>query len=420
MTAREPDSLRDDPAREKASAPLREKGVFAVGAALAVLCAVAVIVRAKIVYFTVGQENAGSEIDNLGLVIQLSAMVVGVIAIHLASSRRAAMNVLIAEGIVCMACHGWHAAIYAGGVVLWYGLCSWPPLPRMLRVVLGLGVLVGMNALGFLGEELRAPAYLFSLIFTLRMIMFAWDRWQNDFEPAAFRDYVIYMAPAPLVVMPPYFLIIPVFSGFNDRFEHGLTRAKVRRIVRHLGWAALFGGMRAAVDPTGIDHNLFGHLVAGVMVAGAYAHGYIALLLVHGIDERLPLVRPLLATRFVDYWSRYQVHQKDAQMFLFFTPALLKLRRKNRYFAIAMATTWTMLVGNTFLHVATRYCFMPGLYERVRWLMVINIVMAAALAVEMCIDEYRRRARKPSSKPTRPVIAARWAITMCLAAIAAT
>jgi hypothetical protein len=255
--------------------------------------------------------------------------------------------------------------------------------------------------------------------------MYGYDRWQHDLERPPIADYLIYMLPAPLVIMPPYLLIIPMFSGFTAKFQPGLTRARVLRIGKHLALALVFGGLRGAIELTSIDHNFYGHLPGAVLVAAAYAHAFMALLLLHGIDERLPLVRPLLATRFVTYWTRYQVHQKDAQVTLFFTPAVLALRRLNRYVAITLAVAWTMLAGNTVLHVVSRYCFLPSLWGRVRWVLITNVVMAAALAIEMCLDEYRAR-RRAAGQPAEPLLRGRvgavigWAVTMTLAAIAAT
>jgi hypothetical protein len=263
------------------------------------------------------------------------------------------------------------------------------------------------------------------MIFTLRMVMYGWDRWQHELERPPLADYLLYMLPAPLVIMPPYLLIIPMFSGFTARIQPGLTRARVARIGKHLALALVFGGLRGAIEPTGIDHNLFGHLPGAVLVAAAYAHAFMALLQLHGIDERLPLVRPLLATRFITYWTRYQVHQKDVQVTLFFTPAVLVLRRWNRYLAITLAVSWTMLAGNTLLHVVSRYCFLPSLWGRVRWVLLTNVVMAAALAIEMCLDEHRAR-RRVAGLSAQPLLrgwwgaVVGWAITMTLAAIAAT
>jgi hypothetical protein len=397
--------------------------MIAVAAVLAVLCAAGVVVRTRI-YFTVGLVNAGSEIGNLALAIQLATMVGGVIAIHLCDEPWA-RRILVIEGAVCLLAYGWVGPIYAAGMLAWYGLLALRWLGRA-RVIVAVVALAAMNACGLIGGALAANALVFSMMFTLRMLMYGWDRWQNDLERPPLFDYLFYMLPAPLVIMPPYLVIVPMFTGFAARFKPGLTRSRVKQIAKHFGLAALFGAMRGAVEVSGIDADglswLYGHLVASVMVAAAYAHAFIALLLLHGIDERLPLVRPLLSTRFVDYWNRYQVHQKDAQVFLFFTPAILKLRRMNRYVAIALATAWTMMVGNTLLHVATRYCFLPSIWGRVQLVLVTNGVMAIALAIEMCLDERRSRRRiaglPVAGPPGWPRLALRWATTMTLAAIA--
>lgn len=404
------------------TARLGVRGVLGVAAALAAVCGAALAVRSRI-YFTVGFENAGSSIGNAGLALQLAALVGGVIAIHLVDRRRA-LAILVVEGAVCLLAHGAIGAIYAAGMLAWYGILSARWLGRA-RPALAAVALAAMNACGFLGGALAAGALVFSMMFSLRMIVFAWDRWQNELERAPLAEYLVYMLPAPLVIVPPYLAIIPMFAGFAGRIELGLTAPRVRRIARHAGLAMVFGAMRGGVEVSGVDPGgaawLYWHLLGSVLVAAAYAHLFLALLLLHGIDDRLPLDRPLLATRFTAYWTRFQVHQKDAQVLLFFTPALLRLRRWNRYLAIAAATAWTMLVGNTALHLASRYCFLPATWDRVRWVLVTNAVMAAALAVELCMDELRarRRAAGGPDPPRLPRVVG-WAITMTLAAIAST
>jgi len=121
----------------------------------------------------------------------------------------------------------------------------------------------------------------------------------------------------------------------------------------------------------------------------------------------------------VQLWQRFNVHLKDAQVFLFYTPALLLLRRRNRYLAIALASAWTMLIGNTLLHIAARYCFLPDPARRIGWALAGNAVLAAALAADLCYEEWRyRRAAPPARSAPRRALG--WALTMTLAAIPAT
>jgi hypothetical protein len=403
------------------------RGVLAVAAVFAALCIALVIVRTQVGNFEIG---FGSRIGNLGLALQLATAVVGVIAIHTSSHGRARV-IFVIEGAVCLLCFGWLGAVYAAGMLAWYAILCARWLGRWPRAVLALAALSAMNACGFVGGAWHAGALVFSMIFTLRLLMYAWDRWQNDLERPPLFEYLFYMLPAPLVIMPPYMLIIPAFGNFARRFTPGLDAHRVRQIAKHLGLCAVFGGVRAGLELVGGNDGhgvagLYVGLLAGVAAAATYAHGFVALLLLHGIDERLPIVRPLLATRFVNYWSRYQVHQKDAQVFLFFTPALLRLRRLDRYVAIVLATAWTMIFGNTFIHVASRYCFWPdgSPWRRTGWVMITNVIMTAALATELCIDEYRSR-RRVAGHPVAvahgwPRRALAWAITMTLAAIAST
>lgn len=404
------------------------RGVLAVAAGFTVLCIAVVVLRTRVLDFEIGFSGAGSRIGNLGLSLQLATVITGLIAIHTSGYGRARV-IFVIEGGVCLLCYGWLGVVYAVGILAWYAILGTHWLGRWPRAVIALAALSGMNACGFVGGAWRSGALVFSMIFTLRMLMYAWDRWQNDLERPPLFEYLFYMLPAPLVVMPPYMLIIPAFGGFARRFVPGLTAHRVGRIARHFALCAMFGGVRAVIELIGVDGHgvgsLYLGLFAGVSGAATYAHGFIALLLLHGVDERLPLVRPLLSTSFVSYWTRYQVHQKDAQVFLFFTPALLRLRRINRYVAIVLATAWTMIVGNTFLHFAARYCFWTdsSLGHATGWLITTNVILTGALATELCVDEYRAR-RRAAGHPVRaangwPRRALAWAITMTLAAIAA-
>jgi hypothetical protein len=261
----------------------------------------------------------------------------------------------------------------------------------------------------------------------MRLLVYAWDRVQNadepDDEPSDALAYAAFMLIPPLAIIPPYMTIIPLISGFCAKVRPGLTPARLRAIARHVGLAALFGGLRAGLELAGVElvqpAAMSGRFVEHVLDAATFAHALLALLLLHGIDERLPLFRPLLATRFVQYWTRFQVHQKDAQVFLFYTPAMLRLRRWNRYIAIFASVAWTMIVGNTLIHVVTRYCFFPSLAERLKWVLLSNVVMTIALAADLSLDEWRRR-RGVTITPSAARSLAGWAVTMTLAAIAGT
>jgi len=46
-----------------------------------------------------------------------------------------------------------------------------------------------------------------------------------------------------------------------------------------------------------------------------------------GIEERLPMFRPLLATGSSNYWQRFQVPPEGRAGRAFYTPACFKLRR---------------------------------------------------------------------------------------------
>lgn len=129
------------------------------------------------------------------------------------------------------------------------------------------------------------------------------------------------------MILPPYFAIIPMFGGFADRVRPDLSAARLRACGRHFAWAALFGALRGAMGAAEIGADdlvppawACWKFVANVLDVATLAHVMIPLLLLHGIEERLPLLRPLFATRIVQFWQRFGVHQKDAQVFLFYTP----------------------------------------------------------------------------------------------------
>jgi hypothetical protein len=372
-------------------------------------------------FFPIGMGDHGSRVGNFALAMQFAALAGGMIALHLRGDR--AREILAVEGALCLAGFGVAGAAYALGLLAFFFALSASWLGRA-RPLVGLALLAGMNALAWAGRELSVAAAMFSLIFTMRLMMFGWDRWQNDFARAELRDFLAYVLIAPLIVIPPYMTIIPFFSGFTSRLKPGLTGAILRRAGKHLAWCALFGGARAGIalshfDPQSQPLATYFHFLCHVLDAATFAHLLIPLLLLHGIDERLPIDKPALATRFIFFWNRFQVHQKDAQVFLFFTPALLKLRRKNRYVALIAATTWTMMFGNTFIHVVARYCFLPAPWERLEWVLFANVVMTVALSIDMCWDEWKRR--HPSKQAPRFVPArklAGWAVTQTLGAIA--
>jgi hypothetical protein len=246
---------------------LAARGVIAVAAGLGVLCVALVVIRTQVGDFDIG---FGSRIGNLGLSLQLATVIAGVIAIHTSGHGRA-RAIFVIEGAVCLLCYGWLGVVYAVGMLAWYAILGTRWLGRWPRAVIAFAALSGMNACGFIGGAWRAGAVVFSMIFTMRMLMYAWDRWQNDLERPPLFEYLFYMLPAPLVVMPPYMLIIPAFGNFARRFAPGLSAHRVGQIARHLALCALFGGVRASFALIGIEGHgaasLYLNLLSGVSAA---------------------------------------------------------------------------------------------------------------------------------------------------------
>jgi hypothetical protein len=392
------------------------------GVALALVCGAIVVAHAGWGVRIARPDLGVMELGTAGLVVQLAALVVGVVALHLAPAP-AVRPLLTAEGAVCLLAYGVPGLVFGLGLVAWWVVIDARRLGRV-RFLLAAGLLAALDACAWESESLAAPAKLFSMMFALRLIVFTYDRWQSEDAPTPLGDYLEYMLPAPLVIVPPFLVIIPMFDGFGARVRPALTPARLRAIGQHLALAAGFGALRAGMDHLGLrgEHadpaTMYGRFLANVLGLAAIAHVVIPMLLLHGIEERLPLDRPLLATRFVELWQRLGVHLKDAQVFLFYTPALLRLRRGNRYAAIVLATFWTILVGNTLLHAAVLYVFLPDPAARLGWAIAANAVLAAALAADLCYEErWNRRGRRPPRTVPRVVIG--WLVTMTLAAVVA-
>jgi len=403
--------------------PIDRRRVLWTGVVMASICIA--IVLARLAYaIPVGRFDLGlDEISDLGLAIQLAALVVGVVLVNLSTGPMVRW-VIVVEGTVCLLAYGVAGLALALGLVAWWAVIDARWLGRV-RFLVAVALLGGLNACAWKGDEVASAGLLFSVLFTMRLIMFGYDRWQNEHEPTQLLDFLAFMLPAPLVIVPPYMAIIPMFGGFQAKLVPGLTPARLRTVGKHLALAVVFGAMRAGMEYLDLRgaqaqfETMHWRLIANIVGLATLAHLLIPLLLLHGIEERMPLNRPLLATRFMELWQRFSVHLKDAQVFLFYTPALLRLRRGNRYLAIVLATAWTMIIGNTLLHIVVRYCFLPDTAQKIGWALIANTLMAIALAADLCYEEsWNRRGSRPPRTFARLVIG--WVLTMTLAAVVAT
>jgi hypothetical protein len=358
----------------------------------------------------IGRPFIGTAISTPGFALQLGALVLGVLAINIVPLGLA-RHVLILEGAMCLLGFGLAGAACLAVVLVWWAVLDARRLGR-LRFVLALAVLGGVEATAVCAD-LAPIGLLFVMLFGVRMVVLAYDRWQHAPAATPLGDVLAYLLPAPLVMFPPYMTFIPLFGGFAQNIAPGLTRARLVRIARHVALAAAFGGLRLALAYVDAP-TMYGRFLGMVLEFAAFAHLVLPLLLLHGIDLAPPLDRPLLATRYVELWQRYASHQKDAQVFLFYTPALLRLRRLNRYVAITLATLWTLVIGSTLLHLVARYCFVPDAAPAIGRMIAANVLMGAVLAFDLCHEEYRRRTGAPPRSPAR--LALGWAVTMTIAA----
>lgn len=391
--------------------------VAAVCTALAV-AAIGVVAARVRVPFSIGHDDAGFAISNVGLAVQLAALVLGVAAVHLAGPVYA-RSVIVIEGAICVLAHGAVGVLYLGALAAWYVALT-SPLGR-LRWPCAAVLFAGFQATAWTAA--REQGLVFSMLFTPRLLLFAWDRWARADEPVQPLGYAVYMLAAPLVIVPSFLLFVPFFEGFAERVRPGLSRRLAGRVCHHLAWAAGLGACRALLalrpelDGIALALARFGEILLYAAIVG---HAIYALLLLHGIEERLPQRWPLAATRYVELWSRFRIHQKDMQVAMFYTPALLALRTWNRYAAIIAATLWTMAIGNLMLHGTVRYAFIYVEDPAAWWpifarICVVNTAIGVVLAIDLCRDEWRRRHGAPRPAAWRTALG--WSYTMTLAVL---
>ncbi|MEO8877473.1 MAG: hypothetical protein ABI461_17895, partial [Polyangiaceae bacterium] len=333
---------------------------------------------------------------------QLGVLFVGVIGLQLFPERWSRV-ILMIEGAVCLAIMGHSTALLFGALLLAWFFALALPLPAIARLVMCAALLAILGWCG--GHGLIARAYAFSMMFSLRLIMYAWDQWQKGFPKAALRPYLTYVLAAPLVVFPPYLTFIPTFDKHDAKITPRLSASRVRRAFRHFGLGLLFAFFVAFahvapnIDGTSLPIRSLRYVMVVASVA-QIAHLTFALLLLHGMDDRLPINNPLFSRDYVQYWSRFQIHQKDMQVNLFYTPALFRLRKGNRYITIMAALMWTLVLWNTILHLLIRYLYFTHaeLLEHLRIALMVNALNTLVIGGTLCLQEWRRRSKHPAPK----------------------
>lgn len=319
----------------------------------------------------------GIELSTPGLVVQATALVVGVIAINL-TTRAKAREILIIQGVACLAAYGSIAIAWVWLLAAWWLLIG--KATTALRIVVVVAITVVFAVFD------PAHALVFALLFGMRLIIFTYDRWQNRHESEVLvGDFLIYVLPAPLIVVVPYFAIIPMFSTFATRFDVGLDRDKLGLAAAQLTVGAAAGVVYGAMTlwhPPGV-FEMYWSLVQAIFELTVVACLAVALAGLHGIPLQHPVEGPFISTRVSELWRRTNLHLRDALFFLFYTPAALRLRRIDRFARIALVTGWTVLVGNTLLHVVLRYAYLDDGWSRTQHALVGNAVLAVAITLDL-------------------------------------
>jgi hypothetical protein len=346
--------------------------------------------------------GADSGLNGVPLLIQLGALVTTPLVLPLVSPSLARTLILV-EGLVCLGAYGIPGALYAVALALVWLLFELPA-PKAVRPWLVLSVLIAMPlAASRLGPAWHEVAYTFAMLFSLRLIVYAWEQWQTDFPRGEPGRFALYVLSPPLLVLPPYIAIIPFYRRHFAQWTPGPTQG--RALLKHLGLALVWTGVvlglerlrpwlsRVDFDPLDVIHGFI--LLVGRIAR--LAHLVQALLYWHGFSDRAPIDKPLIARSYVEFWTRFQIHQKDVQVALFYNPTMLAFRKRNRYLAIIAAAAVTLFIGNLALHFVARYA-----WEGSAWLSRLPNLSAfyglgfAVLAANLCLLEWRaRHKRKP-------------------------
>lgn len=374
----------------------RDRGRIVAAAALLAGCAIAFGIAREHWHLPVGRPFIGFVISEAGLAVQLAALVAGVLAVHLLPAALARV-VLVTEGAICLAAFGPIGLLSLAVLLAWCAVMATRWRGRFLAAA---AIVAAVEATA-LSADLAPAGLLFAMLFVPRMLVAGYDRWQHRSEATPIGDLLLYMLPAPLVVFPPYLTFLPMYGGFGTKLVPGMPRERLVRILRHAALAAVFGGAMVGLHAVG-EPVLYGKLLRLVLEFAAFAHLVMALLVMHGIELAPPLDRPLAATRYTELWSRFASHQRDAQVFLFYTPALLRLRRRGKVVATVGAALWTLVVGSTLLHLLARYAWEPDAVLVAR-MAIANVLMGVVLAIDLLLPAPRHRWLG-------------WAVTLTLAA----
>jgi hypothetical protein len=367
------------------------------GALLTALVVVALLRQRD--HYPTGFWGTDSGLQGTPFHAQLVFLALGAVAVRYVRPQMA-RTIVIGEGLACLAAYGRWGLCFLGALAVWFFALE-APLAARIRPIVPLALIAGAGVLGALG--LAPWSYLFSILFTPRLMMYAWEKWQRGWPRASLEEFALYFLSPVLVVFPPYVVIIPYYGSHAKNFQPRLSEHQVRRGLVSFGngvvsIAAVYV-VSVLVDkmPAGASPwvRFFFPFFLQVAQVGALGHVAFGLLWAHGfVDERPPVNNPFVSTSYVQVWNRFQTHQKDLQVSFFYAPVLFRLRHKNRYLAIFAATAVTMLAGNTLVHFFARYIYdlkfwAPSIARNYRFFFLSTVVLGATLSFQ----EWQRRTR---------------------------
>ena len=110
--------------------------------------------------------------------------------------------------------------------------------------------------------------------------------------------------------------------------------------------------------------------------------------------ELEPGVRPRVVVLPIENLSGGIASTKDLQVAVFYNPVLLRMRRGNRYLAIAAAVAAPMFFGNFALHYVVRYVYdWQHCVPRLSGLILFFVASFVVLTASLWVAEWRTRAK---------------------------
>lgn len=238
--------------------------------------------------------------------------------------------------------------------------------------------------------------YVFAVSYTFRI---AWLLHQVRLhkEPIALADVTLYFVFAPFFVIVPYMLAIPRFDTFRRGIaahDLAIERSGVRMIAWGIGLALAAWGVRMLYGPSELGlarlaegaygvafvHGFFAYMLEDLLGVLAIAAILVGMVRVLGFDLGPSFDAPLRSESVNEWWRRWNTHFRDLLVELFYTPIVLRLRRR-RTLAVVAGTSAVFLVGSTLFHIP-KHVFAHGLTLPVG-VFAESLVMAPLVAVAL-------------------------------------